>query len=108
MEPAHFNEFLSEKQKIEDFLKKLEIELNNCLEDFEKISLEKLNECNDAIKENEGYASVIGGDFYKDYINFRNTFDRFVNTYEEVKRFKMEITLEGFLDNIQLLRKDLF
>jgi len=105
---AEFNEFLSEKQKIEDFLNRLEIELDNCLNDFEKVSLEKLHECDDAIKDNEGFATAIGGSFYKDYISFKNKFDHLVLVFENLQRFKIEVILEDFLNDIQMLKKDLF
>jgi hypothetical protein len=103
-----FNEFLSEKQKLEDFLEKLENELNNCLEDFEKVNIEKLNYLNDLIKDNESLAIVIGKNFYKNFSKFQTDFNHFVTTFTDSKRFKIEVTLEDFLDSIQLLKRDLF
>ncbi len=108
MKPSTFNEFLSEKQKLEDFLKKLEIELNTCLEDFERVSIEKLTELDELIKDNSPFAIVVGNDFAKDFFKFKNEFDHVVSSFNELKRFKMEVTLEEFLDTIQLLRKDLY
>jgi len=108
MEPSKFDEFLTEKQKLEDFLKKLEIELNTCIEDFEKVTLEKFNVLNELIKENSPYAIIVGNKFTEDFFKFKNEFNRYVITFNEMKRFKMEVTLEDFLDTIQLLRKDLY
>lgn len=108
MHTASFNEFLSERQILEDFLNKLEIQLNTCLEDFEVVNVEKLKELNDSIKDNAPYAAVIGKEFYKDFIKFQNEFDYFTSSFNELKRFKMEVTLEDFLDTIQLLRKDIY
>ena len=107
MQEAYFHEFISEKQRLEDFLVKLQFELNSALEDFEKVSIEKLTYLLDLINDNEALAIIISGEFYKNFIKFQADFSRFVNTYEEVKRFKIEITLEGFLDRINILQKDL-
>lgn len=107
MQPS-FNEFLSEKQKLEDFLEKLAIEINACEEDFERVSQEKLTELNDLIKDNAPYAAVVGKQFGKDFIKFKNEFDRFVTSFSDLKRFNLEVTLEDFLDTIQSLRKDLY
>ncbi|NGX28977.1 MAG: hypothetical protein K940chlam1_01169 [Candidatus Anoxychlamydiales bacterium] len=107
MQEAHFHEFLSEKQRLEDFLMTLREELNTSLEDFEKVSIEKLTWLLDLINDNESLAIIIGNEFYKDFIQFQADFNRFVKTFEEIKRFKMEITLEGFLDRIDILQKDL-
>lgn len=108
MPQPSFNDFLSEKQKLEDFLDKLDIEINACLEDFERVNLEKLFELNDMIKDNTPYAVTIGKKFSKDYIKFQNEFDYFVTYFDDLKRFTLEVTLEEFLDTLQMLKKDLY
>lgn len=108
MEPSKFDEFLTEKQKLEEFLQKLEIELNTCLEDFEKVNLDKLQELNEMIKDNAPYALVIDDEFTNDFFKFSNEFNHYVSYFNELKRFNLEVTLERFLDTIQLLRKDLY
>jgi len=107
MTQAFDNEFLSEKLKLEDAIFKIEFELNSALEDFEKVSIDKLNEINDLINDMEDLAKIYHGKFLKDYIKFKMGFNFFVSTYEEIKRFKVEITLESFLDNLEILKKDL-
>ena len=50
-EKAFDDEFLSEKLALEDAISKIEFELNSALEDFEKVSIDKLNEINDLIND---------------------------------------------------------
>lgn len=102
------NEFLTEKQKLEDFLQKIEIQLNFCLEDFEKASLDKLKEINELIKESEPFSLAMGKEFMAEYFKFSNEFNRLVSSFNELKRFKLEVTLEEFLDTIQLLKKKIY
>ncbi|MFA6119018.1 MAG: hypothetical protein WCT85_04960 [Parachlamydiales bacterium] len=108
MDFAKSQKFLSEKQKLQDLFDKLEIDLNNCLENFENLEKDKINELYDLITDNEPLALVINGKFYKDFSNFKNRFERFFSSFEETRRSKMEITLENFLDDLQILKKDLF
>ncbi|NGX34964.1 MAG: hypothetical protein K1060chlam1_01329 [Candidatus Anoxychlamydiales bacterium] len=107
-EKAFDDEFLSEKLKLEDAIFKIEFELNSALEDFEKVSIDKLNEINDLINDVEEIAKIYHGQFLKDYMKFKIDFNFFVSTYEEIKRFKVETTLESFLDTLEILKKDLF
>lgn len=102
------NEFLSEKIELEESVSKIEFELNDSLEDFEKVSIDKLNEINDLIKDMEPTATIYNGQFYEDYVKLKVDFNFFVSTFEEVKRFKVETTLEDFLNVLELLKKDLF
>jgi hypothetical protein len=103
----NFEKYLTEKQKLQEFFDKLEIQLNACEEDFERVSIDKLSDILDLIVENEAYAFMIGKKIYKDYVKFQNKFKRYITDFEEVKRFTLETTLEDFLNEIQLLRKDL-
>ena len=106
-ENAFDNEFLSEKLSLEDAISKIEFELNSALEDFEKVSIDKLNEINDLINDMENTSKIYHGQFLKDYIKFKMNFNFFVSTYEEVKRFKVETALEDFLNTLEILKKDL-
>ncbi|HEU64686.1 MAG: hypothetical protein KR126chlam4_01208 [Candidatus Anoxychlamydiales bacterium] len=106
-EKAFDDEFLSEKLALEDAISKIEFELNSALEDFEKVSIDKLNEINDLINDMEDIAKIYHGQFLKDYIKFKMDFNFFVSTYEEIKRFKVETALEDFLDTLEILKKDL-
>ncbi|NGX29848.1 MAG: hypothetical protein K940chlam4_00687 [Candidatus Anoxychlamydiales bacterium] len=106
-EKAFDDEFLSEKLALEDAISKIDFELNSALEDFEKVSIDKLNEINDLINDMEDIAKIYHGQFLKDYIKFKMDFNFFVSTYEEIKRFKVETALENFLDTLEILKKDL-
>ncbi len=107
MQEKAFNEHISEKLKLEDAIFKIEFELNNALEDFEKVSLDKLNYINDLINDIEPLAKIYQGQFLKDYKKFKTDFNFFVSSFEEIKRFKIEIQLESFLDTLEILKKDL-
>lgn len=106
-EKAFDDEFLSEKLYLEDALAKIEFELNEALEDFEKVTLDKLNQINDLINDLDKMAKIYHGQFLKDYLKFKMDFNFFVSSFEEIKRFKVETTLESFLDALQILKKDL-
>lgn len=107
MEEAFENEFLSEKIQLEELLSKIEFQLNESLDDFEKVSIDKLHAINDLINDMNQLAIIYNSDFYKDYRKFKSEFNFFVDTYEEEKRFTVEVTLENFLDSLDILKKDL-
>ena len=107
MQEAYDNEFLSEKLMLEDAIYKIEFELNSAIDDFEKVSIDKLNAINDLINDIEDVAKIYHGQFLKDYLKFKMDFNFFVSTYEEIKRFKVETSLENFIDTLEILKKDL-
>lgn len=107
MKNKKFEDHLSEKQKLEDFLKNLENDLSDSLDDFEKVDIDKLTSITDDINDNLNLAKLIGNEFYDDFLKFSKEFNFFVKTFEEVKRINLDKNLEEFLDNVQILQKDL-
>ena len=50
----------------------------------------------------------MGGDFFEKFEKFQIHFNHFVETFENIKRFKIEITLNDFLVKVQMLKRLLF
>ena len=70
MLPERFEDILSEKVKLEEFLQKLTIHLENILENFETLNTDILSRIEDDISEQEVNAKKINLDFFDNLFIF--------------------------------------
>ncbi|MBN2480019.1 MAG: hypothetical protein JXA94_07305 [Parachlamydiales bacterium] len=107
MQPQE-DEFLLERQNLQDFLYKLDNEIDRLLEDYENVNLDKLFDLNELIEDNYESAKIIGSDFLEEYEKFKTNFNHFYKNFDDSTRFKKIIDLEDFLDQMQVLKQKLF
>jgi len=107
MLPERFEDILSEKVKLEEFLQKLTIHLENILENFETLNTDILSRIEDDISEQEVNAKKINLDFFDKFIKIKNSFKNYLLSFDDSTRFKNEIFLEDFIDEVYTLKEAL-